>query len=365
MPRRRTASTDSKKAARGPRLQDVAAAAGVSSTTASLVLSGRASATRISEACVKRVQAAATSLGYRGNYHARTLSEGRCRVLGMLVGLPNYTTVDHFFFSSIYAGAELGARQRGYDLLLTGGIERGSGELERALQILADRRVDALVLIANVQYLIPPAFSDSAMPVVAIGRNPQLVNRHSVIFDPGPGINSAADHLHRLGHRRILLVPTCDAEGAVHEPERIAHWRTAGAAQGLSIELRPLVVPHLSSNFVDDQVEAFARGFAALAMPPGITAIIAYNDLKALGILSVLRQRHVRVPQDLSLIGFDNQAAIFADPPLTSISHSLLELGLAAAGLAVDLVEGRAGPPSDRFIPSVLFRRGTTGPAPG
>jgi DNA-binding LacI/PurR family transcriptional regulator len=346
-----------------PTLRDVARVAGVSITTVSLVLSGRAQTFRISDACSQRVIESAKQLNYRRHNLYRAQTPERVRTVGMLTGHPNLTWIDNFYFGPMIAGVELGCRLRGYDMLLIGNVSEEANEMERATRMLEEHRVDAVVLISINQFHIIRTFAETPLPVVCIGRHAGLLGHPQVVFDPVPGITAAAEHLAQLGHRRLLLVVPLQENGTPQEAQRLEIWRTEAARLGLAVELMTVPRVSVASSVVEHQLTEYTEAFARLSLPAGTTAIVAFNDLLALGIISVCNARGIRIPQDLSLIGFDNQIASMALPALTSISHCLVELGLTAANIAVDKAEGRPPAQLETVVPAVLVERASTGPA--
>jgi DNA-binding LacI/PurR family transcriptional regulator len=348
--------------ARGPTLQQVAERAGVSKSAAAFVLSGRAVERRIGAACAARVRAAAEALGYRGNYHARTLSTGRSSTIGLTMGTSVHGLMGNDFWGPIAGGVAAAARRRGYDVLMAGG-STADDALVHATQLLETGRIDALVVLSQLFGRIPPALREARQPVVTIGGGDARPS-HDVSLDPAPGIAAAVAHLAALGHRMLLWIGFSRGRG-VTLPERRAAFRAAARVHGLAI--RELTIPELvmpEPAFLprlDETVARFRDALAALPWPAGATAVVCYNDLVAFALQELLAERGLRVPADVSVIGFDDVLAAVASPPLTTISHRLVELGATAVEVALDLLAGRQ-PPAASVVPAQLVVRRSTAP---
>jgi len=337
-----------------PTLRDVADLAGVSSTTASMALSGRTGSAHISPASILKVQAAAKHLGYRGNYHARTLSSGRSYTLGLATGAGPISILEHDFFNHICGGVEAAARARGYDVLLIGGTE-ALEPLERAQSHLEARRIDALIVLRYLYPAIPAELAHCHLPVVVVhGQDQPLLP--AVFFDPAPGIQAAVRHLSDLGHRRLLWIGVADTD----TPRLVA---VQAAVRDAGLELEPLLLPRPHSITSARSYTAHCHAVLAdLVLPGHGTAVLCYNDELALALLSVLTARGIAVPEHLSVIGFDDRFADYAVPPLTTISHELAELGTASVSLALDLLENRVAPspaPRVRVAARLVVRSST------
>ncbi len=342
-------------------LRQVAERAGVSKSTAAIVLSGRAVACRISAPCAERVRAAAQLLGYQGNYHARTLSTGRAATLGLTVGEGGHRGVASSFWGAIADGVAAAARGRGYDLLLLGG-SGGDAAIAHAASRLETRRVDALIVLRQLFYRLPDELLNTRRPVVTIGGQ-QGEGFPDVRLDAAPGIAAAVSHLAGLGHR-VALWLAHERDGEVVLPERRAAFLAAARRHRMAV--RETAIPAFDSQgmSLEQVVARYQVQLRALALPKGVTAVFCYNDLMALAAQGVLRERGLGLPDALALIGFDDLHAELAAPPLSTISHGLHELGAAAVALAVDLAEGGRPPPLT-LVPARFVARASTVTPPG
>ena len=347
-------------------LKQVARRAGVSPATASLVLNGRARELKISDPAARRVLKAARKLGYRANYHARTLSLGRSFTLGLAMGADPEGGLLHRFWSAVAAGVDAAARQNDNDLLLIG-PRPGELVLERGIRCLQEKRVDALIAVGALYESIPDSLLDLELPIVFVEAS-EPGPHPTVNMDPAPGIVEAVEHLARLGHRRVLWLGK-QAERGIRLPERAEAFRAA--VKAAAIEGREHFVR--TESGYDPRVERLiGREREALAgclpFPEGTTAIICFNDLMGLALYSLLAEHGLRVPRDVSVIGFDDLHASRAVPPMTTISHVLPQMGREAVALALSVVDGDRSPEEMcgvvEVVPSRLVMRESTASAP-
>ncbi|MBA3937020.1 MAG: LacI family DNA-binding transcriptional regulator, partial [Planctomycetes bacterium] len=320
----------------------------------------RAVELRISAACIARVRAAAKALGYRGNYHASTLATGRSYTIGLTTGAggPGILAVD--YWGAILGGIGHAARQGGYDVLLAGGSSCEDA-LDHAMQLLETGRIDALVAPRQLFRTLPATLFASRRPVVTIGGH-DVGSPHDVRLDPGPGIAEAVAHLAALGHRSVLWIGF-GRGGKATLPERRAAFRVAARAHGLTGRDLLIAEPESLRNQIDEGLAAIRAALASATWPAGVTAVCCFNDMIAVAVLELLRDRGVRVPRDLSVIGFDDLLGAAASPPLTTVSHCLAEIGTTAVQVVLEALAG-GKPPAVSLVPSRLVVRASTG-APG
>ncbi|MBT2499077.1 LacI family DNA-binding transcriptional regulator [Agromyces sp. ISL-38] len=325
-------------------IADVAARAGVSQASVSRVLNGKQS---VDPAIVQAVQAAITALGYTPSVAARSLVHGRNDTIAMVV-----PDLENPLFQGILKGLSRAAAADGYRVLVADTAEQVDEEEATALE--ARHRCDAIVLCAprmpeeRLQRLVA-----RIAPVVVVNRPLPGAQVPIVGVDYARGIRDLVDHLHGLGHRRIAYLsgPELSASNA----ERLRGVADAVAAEpGITIDVIP------GGSRLDDGYEAAASVDAARR--EGVTAVIAFNDLVALGLMTRLRELGVEVPGDLSIGGFDDvPMARFATPRLTSMSVPRGEIGAQVWARLRTLI---AGGPIEH---TVLYRprleaRESTGP---
>ncbi|WP_136706421.1 LacI family DNA-binding transcriptional regulator [Agromyces sp. H66] len=331
---------------RGVTIADVAAHAGVSQASVSRVLNGKQT---VDPGIVRRVQASIAALGYAPSAAARSLVHGRNDTIAMVV-----PDLGNPLFQGILQGLSLAAAADGYRVLVADTAERVDEEEATALE--ARHRCDALVLCApRMPETRLRRVVDRVAPVVVVNRHLPGADVPIVGVDYVRGIRDLVEHLHGLGHRHLAYLggPPSSASNA----ERLRGVEEAVAAHP---EMR--IDVHPGGSRLDDGYEAAETVLGARER--GVTAVMAYNDLVALGLMTRLRELGVDVPGDLSVAGFDDvPMARFALPRLTSLSVPRGELGAQVWARLRTLI---AGGPVEH---TVLYRprlepRESTAPPP-
>jgi LacI family transcriptional regulator len=336
-----------------PRLADVAARAGVSIATASRSLAGRDG---VSEAVAAHVREVARQLGYVANVHARTLAGGATSTVGLIVH-----EIGDPYFAEIASGVIEVASQRELTVQICHSARDPRNELHQIRTLIA-HRTDA-ILVAGSGYTEPDlqaesnkvlaAFQDSGGRVAVIGRH--FLAADAVRPDNEGAGEAVAAHLLGLGHRRIGVIAGPAVLTTV--ADRVAGVAAALAGHGMTLD----DVPVLHTDFTRNGGHAGAEQI--LDEHPDLTALIALNDVMAIGVLSVLRARGIAVPQQISVAGIDD-VAVAADlaPSLTTVRLPMAEMGETVLMMALKPPSARKRRKNTRHQ---LIARDSTGPAPG
>ena len=329
-----------------PTIEDVARRAAVSKSLVSLVMRGGRHVSARRRAAVLE---AVAELGYRPNAMARGLKERRTRLIGILV-----SDLHNPFFADVVEGIQDQAARAGYRVLVTTS-DRSPAQEEAAIETLLQLRVDGLILsgLHVESRLIVQASRE--LPVVLVGREAKAGSLDSVTNDDQAGALALVRHCASLGHKRIAHIDGGQGAGA--------DARRRGYEDGMrTLRLRKhlLVVP---GAFTEDAGHSGA--LLLLDQRPRPTAIFASNDLAAIGALNAVEERGLRVPDDVSLAGYDNTSlAALRHISLTTVHQPRLEMGqMAVATLLERLLEGRTRPRRAVLSPSLVVR-GTTAPPP-
>ncbi|HZT43905.1 MAG TPA: LacI family DNA-binding transcriptional regulator [Chthonomonadaceae bacterium] len=317
------------------RMVDVAQAAGVSRTTASLVLNGRAKT--IAAATRQRVLQAAQQMGYSRHATALALRTGRTRRIGIVLNEPEDFDEHDVYFSTVLAGITKGALSQDYNLVLHSCHYMDWHELYS--DILSPTADGVLLVGRFIQDPLTPALLDAGFPCVCISYQVSHPDCYSVDCDNIQGGYLAAQHLFQLGHRQIAFL----------YPGETVRWgrdRLAGAQQAaVEAGLSPPSF-HLYQWPDDGNMPSEASIHAAVRFlqtcRPRPTAMICCDELRAQSITECLPSAGIRVPEDLAVVSFNStEQSARTRPPMTSVAQPLREIGFAAVEMLVDLIEGR------------------------
>ncbi|MEN3304374.1 MAG: LacI family transcriptional regulator [Micromonosporaceae bacterium] len=325
-------------------INDIAALTGVAASTVSRALSNPG---RVSAPTRARIQAAARELKYVPNTQARALTSGRTGTIAVLI-----SDITNPFYFGILRGTQQQLKAAGYAQLLIDTEDSGEHEIEMLHKMR--RSLDGALLAASRLPDRALAQLATEIPLVTINRNVRGVP--SAVIDTPAGIGQAAEHLVSLGHRDIVYV-----SGPAASWPNATRWqamRTAAARHGLAWR----------------RVGPFPRGqrsgtaAADAVLNTSATACVVFNDLLAIGMLTRLRERGVRVPADISIVGCDDIfGADFCNPPLTTLTAPIEQTGRVAVAMLLATLNERSTPAVRRavLLPTHLTVRESTGPVRG
>ena len=310
-----------------PSIKDVAERSGVSYKTVSRVINHLPD---VNPATRRRVETAVAELGYQPDPAARSLRRGRVQALRLLLVRRYERFLTEPFLDEVVSGIVDQAARAGYALMLevVGPLDADSPGLSGA-----ERRVDATLLIdgRRLSPLVPPADRLTA-PWIVLPTRPVRDDVGWVYADFRGGAVQVVDHLLSLGHRHIAHLT---GRLTLPERDRLTGYRQALAMAGIRVD------PHLVVAAGHLRHHGYAAMEKLLARSVDFTAVFAVNDLTALGAMECLQRRGIRVPEDVSVVGFDDiYLARYGAPPLTTVRLPAYEMGVAATEMAIAAVEG-------------------------
>jgi len=294
-------------------IRDVARESGFSSTTVSIVLNNAPLARYIPAITKKRIERAAKKLGYRPNLFARSLRSKRSHTVGVMV----FDMTDPF---------------------CTLVVHNERSRFERYLEMLLDRRVEGLIVVANWLFLDINLLADlekSSVPAVIIGRELDTDQISSLIVDNELGAHMAIEHLYALGHRKIAFIR--GPKALVDTSPRWKGIRNFSKTSGLELDER-MIMDLPESR---DPISSFDAGYKLteelIKRRRPFTAIVAFDDMTAFGTIRALAKAGIRVPDQCSVIGFDDVATCgIYTPSLTTVRQPLETMGAQAVSILVD-----------------------------
>jgi LacI family transcriptional regulator len=325
-------------------LRDIARHAGVSVNTVSRALTGKPDVNAETRA---RVQELAKELGYMPNLLARSLLRGRSSLIGLVV-----TDCTNPFYAGLIQAIESSLEGLGYGMLLATSNE-DRGKEDRALTILQEHRVDGILLTAvDVEAEHVRRLLSGVTPAVLIARRSIHYGGPFVGTDNIAGAEQIIRYLIEQNHRRIAHIARSDT--ATSGGERLKGYRTALATAGVAVD-ESLIFPTFPT---------LEGGEAAcdwlLRLKPAPTAVFAYNDSQAIGLMQGLQQRGKKIPGDFSVVGFDDiQVSHLISPQLTTVAQPVGEIGAHGASILIDVLSGQSAPPPMLLQPKLVIRQST------
>jgi DNA-binding LacI/PurR family transcriptional regulator len=329
-------------------LQMLADHVGLTKGTCSAVLNNSAASRSIPQPTKERVLQAARELKYRPSFYARNLGIKRTYMIGVVT-----QEIGDFYSSPIISGIERYLREKKF-FFLTVAYRHEPKLLQHYEQILSDRGVEGFITVDT--------FLDHALslPTIAVAGHHRIRGVTNVVLDHRRAAWLALSHLLELGHRDIAFM-----RGSRLSSDSEVRWKAIQeVAQDLKIPLRPELIVQLEGDDPTPQLGyPFAKELVARREP--FTALFAYNDISAIGSIRALQEAGLRVPEDISVVGFDDiQIAVHNMPSLSTVRQPLQKMGELAARTLLDRIEGK-----DEFVPEItvepeLVMRRSTGRAP-
>ncbi|GAC1427882.1 MAG: LacI family DNA-binding transcriptional regulator [Chloroflexota bacterium] len=331
-------------------VKDVAREVGLSVTTVSRALNNHSD---VAEATRALIQEAANRLDYHPNSAARTLQNARASAIALIIPQVAHRAHDAFWLDFI-GGMVAAAARSGYDLVLSA-PDNHDGQDQSFQHLVRGRRVDGVLLCdvlqtdTRITYL-----RKHRLPFVAFGRTTDRHDYSYIDIDGAAGVAQGMEHLIELGHRRIGFLGVAPEFG-------FSHYRLAGYRQALMHAGIPLDATLVREGLRDSTAPAAIA--AMLAMPSRPTAIFAAADFLALAVLRIARVSELTVPDDVSVVSFDDSLPIQqAEPPVTAIRQPNRRLGEEAAMLLLDRVTSPLGPLTQRLVVPTFIQRKSTAP---
>ena len=328
-------------------IKDIARAAGVSHSTVSRAL---ADSPLVAAKTKERIQHLAREMGYTPSAIARGLVTQRTDTIGLVV-----TTIADPFVAEVARGVEETALDGGYSVILCACHAEPERELA-CVRTLREKRVDAIIVTSSrVGSLYVPLLEQLAVPIVLINNQHAGQYVHSVRNDDRLGGRLVGEHLAALGHRRVAYVG--GPPNAYASVRRLEGCRTALREHRGDVP-DALVVPG------DGQTGGGTAGAVLLLQrTPRPTAIFCYNDLTAIGALRAIKEAGLRVPADVSLVGYDDIFfAVYVDPPLTTVAQAKHSLGQRAMDLALSILKEQEESVDILLTPRLVERASSAAP---
>jgi DNA-binding LacI/PurR family transcriptional regulator len=346
----RQASDGTGRATRKPvSLKKLAEHLGLSPATVSLVINRSSVADSIPQDTKDRIFAAARKFKYRPNFFARSLRTQRSFTIGVIV-----PEVSDGYSASVMSGMEDYLLQEGYFYFVASHRHRAD-LIDEYPRMLLERSVDGLIAVDTPWHL------NLSVPVVTISGHNDVKGVTNIVLNHQRAAEIALKHLFHLGHRQIAFMKgqafSSDTEVRWANIERVAHQ--------LGLKIHPHLVAQLEGDSPSPQLGYMATK-VLLASGEAFSALFAFNDISAMGAIRALREAGREVPEDVSVVGFDDiQSAAFQNPGLTTVRQPLREMGRAAAEILLKRINRPGSDLHDKHIvePELVIRE-TTGPAP-
>lgn len=345
-------------------LKEVASEVGVSIAAASIILNSPHKADRFSEECIREVKEAAKRLNYHRNHRAGSLRAGKAHALGVMMPVgPGKDLMGDPYWGGLMSGLDIAARESGYEVVIIGEDSERS-VINNGIKYFRERRVDGLIMPVSPSEEEMESVYQFEGPLVVLNR-PSISNLPNVSQDEMQGTCVAVEHLVGHGHKSIAWMGPNGVQGSA-----AARRRDAFLMYGEQMGFQSTVLELESDEKVDlDTGIRNAKEKLAGQLQDGklpFTAILAYNEICARGVYEAVAQANLKIPEDLSVIGYDDFYARFFSPMLTSVKSPVYETGLKAGQLLLRMIKDKIEPKSlgqhaEVNMPNLIVRD-STGP---
>ena len=348
MPRRKTAKSqgDGHEAVRPVSLKELAKHLGLSPTTLSWVLNDAPAAGSIPQETKDRILTAAREFNYRPNYLARSLRVQKTNTIGVIV-----PELSDGYSAMVLNGVEAELSKAGYFYITASHLHRDD-LLEKMPRLLEERQVEGMIAVDT------PIRFRPVLPVVNVSGHDEIEGVTNVVLNHRHAAELGIGHLYNLGHRRIAVI-----KGQEFSSDTKERWDTIHtAAEKRGIPIDPRLTVQLQGDSPSPEV-GYSAMKALLATGERFTALFAFNDISAIGAIRALDEMGLRVPADVSVLGFDDiYAAAFHNPALTTIRQPLFEMGSIAAKTLLERLAGNGDgnvPQEVSVEPTIVVRQST------
>jgi LacI family transcriptional regulator len=327
-------------------LKTIAEHLGLTPGTVSAALNNSPAARSIPERTKQRILDAARELKYRPNFFARTLRLQRTYTIGVIA-----SEIGDAYGSQIINGIEQFLQPRNYFFLTV--VHRHDPKLMASYsQLLLSRGVEGFITVDTSVREVP------SIPTVAVAGHQPVAGVTNIVLDHKKAVRLALQHLNKLGHQEIAFL-----KGQPFSSDSASRWSAiCEVAEELGIRVRPELTVQIEGTDSSPSL-GYPVGKELLARRKPFTALFAYNDISAIGSIWAFREAGLRVPEDVSVMGFDDiPGAAFANPALSTVRQPLIRMGQIAAQTVVDQIEGRGEYVPEIAIEPELVVRASTGP---
>jgi LacI family transcriptional regulator len=350
MPRPKSGAAPRKPSGQSASLKSLAEHLGLSKAAVSFVINRSPAAKSIPQRTQELIRKAARELNYRPNHLARSLRQQRSYTIGVVV-----PEISEGYAALVMSGIEDHLLQEGYFYFVVSHRHRAE-LIEEYPHLLQQRAVEGMIAVDTT------LAEGAQVPVVAVSGHRDVPGVTNIVLDHARAAMLAVEHLAKLGHRRIAFI-----KGQEFSSDTAVRWDSVRAAAAeLGIEIKDRLVVQLEGESSSPEL-GYLVTRKLLASGERFTALFAFNDISAIGAIQALREAGRRIPEDVSVVGFDDiQSAAYQNPGLTTVRQPLRQMGVLAAETVLQRINApvKQPYPKEIVVEPALIVRGSTGPAP-